>query len=177
MFSVNTEELAQNKLILLYVIENSPHFFDKNELSEYILEKNYLNFFLIKQYLSELIEGELIELIEDEDKLKYIILDKGSLALKYFDSKIPQDIKDELKEDFQAFSNIKKKDRQVIGEYFLKESAEYDEYMVNLKLVENEETLFSVYMSVPSLEQAKDICDRWKTDTQSIYKNIVNLLI
>ncbi|MGO1470659.1 MAG: DUF4364 family protein [Tissierella sp.] len=174
MFSDNTEELAQNKLILLYIIENSPHFFDKNELSEYILEKNYINFFLIKQYLSELIQGNLIELIEDEDKHKYVILEKGTLALEYFDSKIPQNIKNELKEDFEAFSYVQEKDRQVISEYFLKED---NEYMVNLKLVENEETLFSIYMSVPSIEQAKDICEKWKVDTQNIYKNIVNLFI
>ncbi len=49
--------------------------------------------------------------------------------------------------------------------------------MVNLKLVENEDTLFSIYMSVPSLDQAEDICDKWKTDTQRIYKNIVDLFI
>ncbi len=162
MFSNNTEELAQNKLILLYIIENAPNSFDKNEISEYILQKDYLNFFLIKQYLGELIEGNLIELVEDEDKEKYMLLEKGTLALKYFDSKIPENIKEELKEDFKDFSILEKRDSQVVAEYFLKEG---NEYMVNLKLVENEETLFSMYISVPSLEQAENICHKWKTNT------------
>ena len=174
MFSDNTEELAQNKLILLYIIENSPHFFDKNELSEYVLEKDYLNFFLIKQYLSELLEGNLIELVNEDDKEKYKILEKGTLALEYFDSKIPQKIKEELKVDFETFSHIQKKETQVLAEYFLKEN---EEYMVNLKLVENEETLFSIYISAPSLKDAENICNQWKENTQKIYKDIINMFI
>ena len=174
IFSNNTEELAQNKLILLYIIENSPHFFDKNELSEYILEKNYLNFFLIKQYLSELLEGKLIELTAEDEKEKYSILEKGTLALECFDSKIPQKIKDELKEDFVEFSYIQKKETQVLCDFFLKENKEY---MVNLKLVENEESLFSMYISVPSSKEAEKICEKWKQDTQEIYKNIIDMFI
>ena len=174
MFSDNTEELAQNKLILLYIIENSPHFFDKNELSEYVLEKDYLNFFLIKQYLSELLEGKLIELVKEDGKEKYKILEKGTLALKYFDSKIPQKIREELKEDFEGFSYIQKKERQVLADYFLKENKEY---MVNLKLVENEETLFSIYISAPSVTEAEKICEKWKQNTQMIYKDIINMFI
>ncbi len=174
MFSNNTEELAQNKLILLYTIEHSPHSFDKNDLSEYILQKDYLNFFLIKQYLDELIEGNLVELKTDQGIEKYLILEKGTLALEYFDSKIPENVKSDLEKDFEKFSSIEKKESQVIAEYFLKEG---NEYMVNLKLVENEETLFSIYMSVPSLEQAKNICHKWKNDTDSLYKNMINLFM
>lgn len=118
MFSDNTEELAQNKLILLYIIENSPHFFDKNELSEYVLEKDYLNFFLIKQYLSELLEGNLIELVEVDEKEKYMILEKGTLALQYFALKIPQKIRTELKEDFEEFSYVQKRDSDCCRLFF-----------------------------------------------------------
>lgn len=174
MFPNNTEELAQNKLILLYIIKHSLHFFDKNELSEYVLEKDYLNFFLIKQYLSELVNSELIQLIEEDGKEKYTILNKGTLALEYFDSKIPKDIKRELEEDFKAFSYMEKKATQVIGEYFLKEN---EEYMVNLKLVENEDTLFSIYINAPSEQQAEKICEKWKTNTEKIYKDILNMFI
>lgn len=174
MFSDNTEELAQNKLILLYIIENSPHFFDKNELSEYVLEKDYLNFFLIKQYLSELLEGNLIELVEVDEKEKYMILEKGTLALQYFALKIPQKIRTELKEDFEEFSYVQKKETQIVADYFLKEN---EEYMVNLKLVENEETLFSIYISAPSSKEAEKICKKWKEDTEKIYKDIIDMFI
>lgn len=174
MFSGNTEELAQNKLILLYIIENSPHFFDKDELTQYILEKDYINYFLIKQYLSELLEGGFIELIDEDEREKYLILEKGNQALQYFYSKIPQNIKEDLKADFESFSYKKRKETEVVAEYFLKEN---QEYMVNLKLVENEESLFSIYISVPSSEEAESMCDKWKNDTESLYKNILKLFM
>lgn len=174
MFSNNTEELAQNKLILLYIIKNSPDSFDKNELLEYILEKDYLNFFLTNQYLSELLEGEFIELLKEEGKKKYMILEKGILALQYFDSKIPSKIKEGLKQDSKSFSYTQEKDTQILADYFLKQNKEY---MVNLKLVENEETLFSVYISVPSSDAAKTICEKWKQDTQKVYTSIMDALI
>lgn len=49
--------------------------------------------------------------------------------------------------------------------------------MVNLKLVENEETLFSLYLNVPTDKEADKICHTWKNNTEYIYKNILNILV
>ena len=79
-----------------------------------------------------------------------------------------------MKADFESFSYKKRKETEVIAEYFLKEN---QEYMVNLKLVENEESLFSIYISVTSSEEAESMCDKWKNDTESLYKNILKLFM
>lgn len=67
-----------------------------------------------------------------------------------------------------------KKETQIVADYFLKEN---EEYMVNLKLVENEETLFSIYISAPSSKEAEKICKKWKEDTEKIYKDIIDMFI
>lgn len=174
MFSNNTEELAQNKLILLYIIKTFPNKFTKNQLTEFILEKNYLNFFLIQQYLSELIESEFIEINIIKDEEKYSISEKGEIALNYFDSKVPENIKKDLKHENKVHKSIKKEETQVVAEFFKKED---EQYLVNLKLVENNKTLFSLYIDVASEEQAKLVCDAWRSKTESIYSNIINLFI
>ena len=74
MFIENTEELAQNKLLLLYIIKSSPISFTNSEIIEFVLEKNYMNFFLVQQYLIELVESKFIEIIADNSKEVYIIL-------------------------------------------------------------------------------------------------------
>lgn len=61
MFLENTEELAQNKLLLLYIIDKSNSSLTNNELTELVLKNNYMNYFLVQQYLSELIESGFIE--------------------------------------------------------------------------------------------------------------------
>lgn len=174
MFSNNTEELAQNKLILLYIIKTFPNEFTKNKLTEFILEKNYLNFFLIQQYLKELIESDFIEIGSLQDGEKYSISEKGTIALDYFHSKIPGNIKEDLNLEVDTYKTLKKEETQVIAEFFEKEDGQY---LVNLKLVENENTLFSLYIDVPSKDQAELFCSSWRNRTDSIYSNIINLFI
>lgn len=174
MFSNNTEELAQNKLILLYIIKTFPDAFTENEFVDFILLKNYLNFFLIQQYLKELTESELIVISSLEDGEKYSISKKGNIALDYFHSKIPANIKEDLNVELGTYKAKKLEETQVIAEFFKKED---NQYLVNLKLVENKNTLFSLYLDVPTEEQAKLFCDSWKSRTDSIYSDIINLFI
>lgn len=171
MLSENTEDIAQNKLLLLYIIKSSPKSYTNEELTEFILYKNYMNYFTIQQYISELIEGNFITINTEEN---YEILDKGKITLEYFNSKIPQNIIDDLEKEFKLKQIIEKKEAEIIGEYFKKEN---DQFMVNLKLVENGETLFSLYFEVPSVEQAEVICNKWKENTEKIYQSIINTLI
>lgn len=171
MFPDSREELAQNKLLLLYIIKKSPHAFSKDELTEYILERNLLNYFSIQQYINELLESAFIELTEEN---KYRALEKGIEALRYFDSKIPSKLKAQIKEDFKLEEVGKEMETQVVSEYYEKEN---NQYMVSLKLVENEEVLFSLYLSVATEEQAILISKAWKNKTDSIYMNIMNMFI
>ena len=174
MISNSSEDIAINKLVLLYIIKNSPDEYTNTSLTEFLLEKTYMNYFLIQQYLSELIEKELLELTKDEDKF-YVILAKGEETLEYFQNKIPESIKSELSDDFNLQLDANIVDTQIVAEYYPKEKDK--QYTVNLKLVENEDILFSLYLDVGSENQAKFISDRWKANPQSIYQNIINLFI
>ncbi len=173
MFTENTEELAQNKLLLLYIIKTASYSFNKEELTEFILEKDYMNYFLIQQYILELLESKFIE-VDNINEEKFILLEKGTLALDYFESKISESLKEELNQIFHKEEQIKKQETQIISEYFEKENNQFN---VNLKLVENEDTLFSLYLSVGSSDQAESICKIWKDDPDSIYQGIVNMFI
>ena len=81
MFIENTEELAQNKLLLLYIIDKSSVQLSNQDITELILEKNYMNYFLIQQYLSELVRTSFIEVVESDSKKVYKVLEKGSITL------------------------------------------------------------------------------------------------
>ena len=174
MFSDNSEELAQNKLLLLYIIKESTYNFTKNQLTEFILEKNYMNFFLIQQYLSELIDSDFIELVENGNEEQYNLLEKGNIALDYFINKIPEKIKKDLEAEFQSQRIQQKKETQVLTEYYQREDGQY---VVNLKLVENGDTLFSLYLNVATADQAEIISHSWKERTDFIYSETIKLFI
>lgn len=175
MISNSSEEIARNKLVLLYIIKHSPNEYTNITLTEFLLEKTYMNYFLIQQYLSELIEKELLVLTGDGEHKCYAILPKGEETLEYFQNKIPESIKAELYDDFNLQSDANIIDTQILAEYYPKEKE--NQYTVNLKLVENEDILFSLYLDVGSENQAKFISEKWKNNPQSIYQNIINLFI
>ncbi|MBU5313464.1 DUF4364 family protein [Tissierella carlieri] len=173
MFIENTEELAQNKLLLLYLIKSAATVFTNTEITEFVLEKNYMNFFLVQQYLSELVESNFIEIINKNSKEVYSILEKGEIALSYFEDRIPNKIKEELNKEFNRIEKKNKIETQVVADYFEKEN---NQYVVNLKLMENEDTLFSLYLDVATKKQVDLICNRWKENPEFIYQNIINIL-
>lgn len=172
MLSYNTEEVAQSKLIILYIIKNIPEPLNNSQLSELILQKSYMNYFALQQYLIELNKGELIK--SDNLSTKFQLLQKGEEMLELFKGKIPERIIQELDIDFNNIQKSKVKETQVIGDYYQKEN---NQYVVNLKLVENDETLFSLYIDVATEDQGEKITNIWKENTQSIYQNILELLI
>jgi predicted transcriptional regulator len=176
MFLENTKELAQNKLLLLYIINESTQPLTNNEITEFILENNYMNYFLTQQYLSELVSSGFIEYRKSENKNKnvYILLDKGKSTLFYFEDRIPEKIKKEISSKFKDNTISQNKSAQVLGEYYKKDN---NEYMVTLKLIEKEQTILSIYLDIPSESQAKRICDTWKKNTEYIYKNLLNMLV
>ncbi|TJX13773.1 DUF4364 family protein [Tissierella creatinini] len=172
MLSYNTEEIAQNKLLILYIIKNIPLPLTNAQLTELILEKGFMNFFALQQYLIELNEGDLIKV--DDLTMNYQLLQKGEDMLELFKGKIPERIIQELDIEFNHIEKAKVKETQVVGDYYQKEN---QQYTVNLKLVENHETLFSLYFDVATEDQSKKITNIWKENTQSIYENILQLFI
>ncbi|NLL82564.1 MAG: DUF4364 family protein [Tissierellia bacterium] len=170
----NTEDIAQNKLLILYILSVLQNKITNAELTELILDKGYMNYFALQQYIRELIESELIESVIDEELEKYGICEKGVVTLKLLENKIPDNIKNELENKFSSDKRIAVKDTEIISEYYKKEN---NQYTVNLKLVENEDVLFSIYLEVATEEQGKEICKTWKNNTESIYKEILTLLV
>ena len=57
MFEYN-QELAENKLLLLYIFDKIQLPVSNNLITEIVLENNLFNYFHIQQYLSELVTSD-----------------------------------------------------------------------------------------------------------------------
>ena len=69
----STVELAENKLIVLYIIKKVNYPISNTQLSEIVLENNLMNYFIFQQYLTELISSKFIlEKLEDNKPLLLI---------------------------------------------------------------------------------------------------------
>lgn len=174
MFYDNTTELAQNKLLLLYILDKIDMPMENSQITQFILENNYMNYFYTQQYISELIDAKFIEVLNKNDKKFYTLSFEGKSVLNYFNNRIPNKLKNEIDIKYK----IKKKqlinDTQILGEYYKKNESEY---IVNLEVIEKDITLFTLSLNVVSNKQAKKICDKWKKHPDKIYQTILNMLI
>ncbi len=173
MFFENSSELAQHKLILLYIIDKIEYSVTNSEITRFVLENNHMNYFQAQQYLSEMVSSKLLQIITKNGYEYYELTNKGNTTLNCFNNRIPIEIKNRIDEKYKKTKEEKIKETQIIGNYYKKDK---NQYIVNLKVIENEKTLFSLSIDVVSVKQAKMICKKWKANPQIIYKNIIDML-
>lgn len=174
MFTENSNELMQHKLLILYILEKVDIPMTNTEITQFILENNYMNYFLVQQFLSELVSSKFVEFSTGDGNEYYHLSEAGKETLSYFSDRIPAELKENISKSYEKKKVELIKETQVLGNYYKKSDSEY---IVNLKAVEKDIVLLNLSLSVVSSQQAKLICGNWKQSPETIYKNIFDLLI
>ena len=169
----NSAELAENKLLVLYVIKSLRQPISKTQLTEIILENNFINYFTLQQYISELETAEFVEYIEKNNKKLITITTKGENVLSIFNDRISP-IKRDIIDNYisKTIDNIKK-ELTIHSDYTIEKN---NSFIVNLKALEDETLLIDLKISVPTKKQATSLCNRWKENPSDIYTKIVQVL-
>lgn len=174
MFENSSEELASNKLLILYILDKIKMDLTNSQITQFIMETELMNYFSLQEFLSQLIESNFVQIYSESNKEFYCLTIKGIQALEYFLGRIPQDIKDKI--DVYTIQNKDQilNDTQVKSD-FIKVSD--NEFIVSLKVIENQANLIDLNLNVSSDKQAKLICDNWKNNASHLYADIIQLLI
>lgn len=170
----STEELAIHKLLLLYLLQQLNLPISNTKLTELVLENNYMDYFLLQQYISDLLQTELISLNKEKNKSSYIITTKGKKILEYFSNRIPEDLRSSIEEYVSKNKSIIKHAMDITAEYIAEKE---NEYIVHCKVKENNAVLIDLRVTVGSKEQAKIISTNFKKNAQKIYPTILNSLL
>ena len=79
----NTRALAENKLIILYLIEKIEIPLSNSEICQFALEKNLMDYFSVQQYLSELVDSGLLEMTTENNSTRYTTTPPGKETPNY----------------------------------------------------------------------------------------------
>lgn len=162
-------ELAENKLLILYVFNKLDLSVSNNKITEIILENNLINYFTLQQYLSELMSSGFIKNLEH----KIVITQKGEKVLSMFIDRISEDKIQSIDEYLNSKLNSIKKEVNITANYSLENK---DSFLVNLKATKNNFLLMDIKLSVNSNEEAKKICSKWKENSKEMCEKILNIL-
>lgn len=172
--SKSVSELAESKLIILYLLYKMDLPLTNSQISQFTLEADYMDYFSLQQYLIELYENKLIDKNKDNNVTRYTITEDGERTLAYFIKHISENIRRNIKEYVRKTKGIVKLDFEVVANYFYNSE---NDYIVKCGVYENDMTLMEISVSVVSKEQAKFMCNNWKTNVNKFYGDILNLLI
>lgn len=174
MFTNSSQQLAESKLLLLYIFDRIEFPLSNPQITQFVLENDIMNYFMLQQYLGELKDsGFIIEKQKDSEYI-FIITERGKSTLSYFVNRIP---KSQI-ERIDQLLNIQKekliKNTEIKADYIkLKDN----EYLVRLDVIEKDISIINLKLNVANNKQAKQICEKWRENAPSLYGQIINLLI
>lgn len=172
--SDNTTTLAENKVLILYLLNLTKREIRQDDLFKIITATNDINYFYFKQVLTDLIDSNLVGTYTKEDESFIKITSEGKNAYTLTKDVLPGIMK--LKADnifAKEFPTIAE-ESSVIAEFIPKSE---NEYIIKCKIVENNETIFEVKTFAGSRDRAKRIVDHWRQNATAIYPQFLNLLL
>lgn len=173
--SDNTTALAENKVLILYLLDQIPNGIIENGLFKIVTSINNVNYFFFKQVLTDLLETKLVGLItKDEDEAVIKITSEGKNALSLTKDVLPGILKLKADNLFKEELSSVTEETSVTAEFIPKNE---NDYTIKCRIVENNETIFEVKTVAGSRERAKRIVDNWNSNASKIYPEILDILL
>lgn len=169
----DTLELAENKLLLIYILEKINVSISKNKLTEIVLENNLINYFTLQEYINELISSNFLECTEFDKKHRLKLTSKGHKVLKMFKNRISYDKIKIIDSYIQKNISTIKNEISLTADYTI---AENNSFTVNLCAYEKDITLIDLKINVSTNKSAKSICEKWKANSTQLYNDILKML-
>lgn len=172
--SDNDTILAENKVLILYILNLIKGEFRQDDLFKIITSINNVNYFYFKQVLTDLIDSHLVGSHTKEGEPVIQITTEGKNAYILTKDVLPGIMKLKADNIFAKELSTIEEESSVIAEFIPKSE---NEYRIKCKIVENNETIFEVTTHAGSRDRAKRIVDNWKQNATGIYPEILNLLL
>ncbi len=170
----STQDLAENKVLILYLINKLPDGIKSDNLFKIVSSTNGINYFYFQELLSDLIATNLVGSFTKDEDTFIKITSEGENSLSLTKSLLPGILK--LKADNVFKDEISEivEESSIITEYIPKDE---NNYTVKCKIVEKNEILFEISAFAGSRERAKQISDNWKNNANNLYPKIIDLLL
>ena len=174
--SDNTTALAENKVLILYILSQISNGILEDGLYKIISSINNVNYFYFKEVLTDLLDSKLVGIFtkdeEEESVLK--ITSEGINALSLTIDVLPGILKLKADNIFEKeFSSITN-ETSVISEFIPRNE---NDYIIKCKVIEKNESIFEVKTFAGSRERAKKIVDNWNKNASKIYPKILDILL
>lgn len=169
-----TQRLAEHKLIILHLLQKMGIALSNSEICQFLLEKNYMDYFSVQQYLSELESAGWLEKTREQNNTRYTLTYDGEEVVNYFLNRISEDVKNDINTYVHKNSRRIRAEYAVTANYFPETNGEY---LVKCGLCDDNGTaLMEISVSVVSKSQAQQVCRNWRKQVNHYYRDFLSAL-
>ena len=169
----DNETLAENKVLILYILNNVKEAMTNNSLYKIVLAVVDMNYFYFQQFLLDLIDHKYVMHYKSDENTVYQITEKGKETLELTEDILPGIMKLQVDTNLKGAIEDVAEENSIVAEYTPKNENYYN---VTCKIVEHNECLFEIKTFAGSREQAKEIVDNWKSYAIQIYPKLLETL-
>jgi DNA-binding PadR family transcriptional regulator len=169
-----SDTLTLYKLILLFILDKVDFPLTNAQISGFILEKGYTNFFNVQKSLNELEETGLIKGEAKKNTSLFYITPAGSEALTFFKDEISPAIKEDILEYLKENRYEMRAEFAISADYY---EAKRGEYLAQCYVLEGNSKIIELSLSLPTEETAKNVCQNWKKKNAEIYEYLMGELL
>lgn len=166
---MTSEAILLYKLMILYMLDRVDFPLTGSQISQFILDRGYTDYFTFQVSINELIENDFIKPTLERNHSLYEITEQGKEAVELFEFKVSDSIKIDIL-DYLKEQKIELRNESAI-------SADYyplnNEYVTQLTIKERNQAILEIKLMVPTKEQAIHICDSWHDKSEEIYSYLI----
>ena len=168
------EKIARIKLIILYILERTDMNLSNEQITNFILKRNYADYLSLQQSLSDLYQMDLLCVEETGKGPLYHISAAGAETLSYFCQNIPPHIRSEIRDSLQNDKCFLTPSSRIEADYHI---TRHKDYQVDLAVYESDTPIIKLTLTVPSEEEASRLAHNWKKRNQEIYASCMTTLL
>ncbi|MGN0495010.1 MAG: DUF4364 family protein [Lachnospiraceae bacterium] len=158
------------KLMILYMLDRVDFPLTESQISQFILDKGYTNYFNLQIAINELCEIDFIRPNIERNHSLYEITEQGKEAIELFEFKISDPIKLDILKYLKEQKIELRNESAISSDYY---PSNNNEYIAQCSIKERNQTLLEIKITVPTQEQAIHICDSWKEKNEEIYQYLI----
>lgn len=171
---MHPETLMLYKLIILYVLNKAGSPLSNSQLTNFILENDYTDYFRIQQTLGELISDGCVGKQTIRNTTLYVITDLGSETLDMFHSSLSQSIREDADRYIAEHGYELREEISALGDYYREKDGVYK---VRLQITERGSIIFELGLALTSAQEADQVCSQWREKSTELYDHIFKVLL
>lgn len=162
------------KLIILYMLNKVSFPLTNTQISEFILDAGYTNYFNLQHAISEMSDSNLVTTETIRNTTYYRMTEEGQETLDFFGKEISEDIRSEIDAYLKTNAYELRNEASTLADYYKTTSQEYE---AHCQVKERTGKLIEIVLTVPTEDAAKSICNNWPEKSREIYAYLMQVLL